>query len=244
MQRLFPSIISILIFFPSCYGSSGKDYDGQDDGDDISQTDDEIIVDHPPDDLPGDYIFDHIFDIPEDFFDVVHDDHTDPQQDEMTDTLPDGQICYVDSDCYDGSFCEFLEGVCGPPGICEWRGSGSCAISDEGVMCGCNNVIYRDNCTRKWAGISLKNTFICEGGGECYEGAPSSLCGVDNEFCNSTMGNCGDEDAISWCEIKPEGECSRDYEPVCGCDGLTYDNLCHLRQAGVWRRYNGECPDG
>lgn len=35
--------------------------------------------------------------------------------------------------------------------------------------------------------------------------------------------------------------CQRLYEPVCGCDGMTYTNACLARNAGVLKWTNGEC---
>jgi hypothetical protein len=69
------------------------------------------------------------------------------------------------------------------------------------------------------------------GGGACAAG----------EFCQLAQDMCAVFDMTGTCTVKPQG-CTGNYQPVCGCDGTTYENDCTRLSAGVSKKSDGACP--
>ncbi len=65
---------------------------------------------------------------------------------------------------------------------------------------------------------------------------------ADNEYCDYPAGSqCGATDAGGVCRVRPE-ICTREYRPVCGCDGRTHATRCTAASQGVSVSAEGPCP--
>lgn len=106
-------------------------------------------------------------------------------------------------------------------------------------VCGVDGVTYDNDCFAKCAGVDIAYRGVCTG--QMCGGIAGIPC-PSGQICNYVDPTCSIIDLAGTCAPKPDA-CLMIYDPVCGCDRVTYSNDCHRIAAGATLAYRGACGD-
>ena len=133
--------------------------------------------------------------------------------------------CYAERD----GITEYTEGVCYSDCISPDKiDLDAICDTDYDPVCGCNGVSYINACIAENSGVTKFTPGLCPEKQTCYD--PLYMITSSKVIVTYHTG-----------VITPN--CPADSEPVCGCDGITYQNPCAAETSGITSYTYGPCSD-
>jgi len=165
--------------------------------------------------------------------------------------------------CDSNEFCREEMGKCTdskeiPEGACTPNPDACVLLYDP--VCGCDKRTYGNECQAAAEGVSIDYPGECTpalaeetvdlttgppavGESEVLPLVEQNCARSDDcrkgQFCEKKDGRCDTEGV---CKARPE-VCMTLYDPVCGCDVITYSNDCNAAAGGTSVAYEGICTD-
>ncbi|XP_078614896.1 agrin-like isoform X23 [Branchiostoma floridae x Branchiostoma japonicum] len=160
-------------------------------------------------------------DTPED----VKDKLMDAIQDAPDLDIKPGTLMVVEAESCFGQVCEFSSECTIDPRTKDATCSCESIKCDESYVpvCGDNRVTYNNDCQRKQAECREQKPILVKYNGKC---APEKDFFCENVKCGFGA-TCTVIDGNPMCEC--DTVCPAEFRPVCGSDGVSYNNMCYLQ---------------
>jgi len=163
---------------------------------------------------------------------------------------PNGETCPTGYHCeLGGVMADFLPpepwdaGAPMPPppyGVCVEDDEPGCPDVTE-LVCGSNGITYQNACVAESMGAMVVSQGRCPRPTDRICGGWVGNTCFDSEYCYFEPATyCDYADASGVCRPRPE-VCTRELNPVCGCNGETYSNPCAAASNGTSVAGWGSC---
>ncbi len=139
-------------------------------------------------------------------------------------------VTYINS-CYAeaAGITDYTSGVCFSDCIDPTKiDADAVCTTDYDPVCGCNGVTYMNACAADAAGVINYSPGPCSDNNGCYD----PVYVVTNSGTN-----------INYTDGAITVSCDDYYEPVCGCNGVTYTNSCYAEASGITFYTQGSCDN-
>lgn len=145
---------------------------------------------------------------------------------------PEPSVCGANATCGSDEYCDFPDDRCAGEGVCA--SVPDACTRELAPVCGCDGTTYPNRCEAARARANVAHE------GECLDdelavcGGRNDLVCKPDQYCQYGLGMCLLPDAEGECAPRPEAPCVCPLviDPVCGCDGRSYDNSCQAACAG------------